>query len=83
MGGPIGLLQDGDVIVIDAEAGGDGRGAERGEETPTGAAQAWQPREHDHQSGVLWKFAQNVGDAEKGAVTHPGGKAEVQCYADI
>jgi len=32
---------------------------------------------------VLWKFAQVVGSAKKGAVTHPGGAAEKQCYADI
>jgi dihydroxy-acid dehydratase len=31
----------------------------------------------------LWKYAQTVGDAEKGAVTHPGGKAETHIYADI
>jgi len=81
VGGPIGLLQDGDVIVIDAEAGV--MDVELSAEELDRRRQAWQPREHDHQSGVLWKFAQTVGDAEKGAVTHPGGKAEVQCYADI
>ena len=35
---------------------------------------AWKPRRHDYQSGTLWKYAQTVGDAEKGAVTHPGGR---------
>ena len=40
-------------------------------------------RQHDFQSGALWKYAQIVGDAEKGAVTHPGGAAETHCYADI
>ena len=44
---------------------------------------AWTPRQHDFQSGALWKYAQLVGDAEKGAVTHPGGAAETHCYADI
>jgi len=34
-------------------------------------------------AGTLWKYAQTVGDAEKGAVTHPGGKAETHVYADI
>ena len=34
-------------------------------------------------SGVLWKFAQQVGPAVDGAVTHPGGAHEKQCYADI
>ena len=81
VGGPIALLRDGDVIVIDAEAGtidvelSDAELAER--------KQAWKPRRHDYQSGTLWKYAQTVGDAEKGAVTHPGGKAETHVYADI
>ena len=44
---------------------------------------AWKPRRHDYRSGALWKYAQTVGDAEKGAVTHPGGKAETHVYADI
>ncbi|NBC96460.1 MAG: dihydroxy-acid dehydratase [Deinococcus-Thermus bacterium] len=81
VGGPIGLLRDGDIIVIDAESGT--LDVELSEAELAERRKAWQPREHDYQSGVLWKFAQTVGDAEKGAVTHPGGKAEVQCYADI
>jgi dihydroxy-acid dehydratase len=28
-------------------------------------------------------YAQTVGDAEKGAVTHPGARAETRAYADI
>ena len=81
VGGPIGLLVDGDVITIDAEAGtidvalSEAEMAER--------RKAWTPRRHDYQSGALWKYAQQVGDAEKGAVTHPGGGAETHCYADI
>ena len=34
-------------------------------------------------SGTLWKYAQTVGDAEKGAVTHPGARAETHVYADL
>ncbi|MEM1401670.1 MAG: dihydroxy-acid dehydratase, partial [Pseudomonadota bacterium] len=81
VGGPIGLLKDGDIISIDAEKGTievnltDAELAER--------KKAWKPRQTDYQSGVLWKFAQQVGDAEKGAVTHPGGKAETHVYGDI
>jgi dihydroxy-acid dehydratase len=30
-----------------------------------------------------WKYAQTVGSAKSGAVTHPGGAAETHCYADI
>jgi dihydroxy-acid dehydratase len=81
VGGPIGLLRDGDIIVIDAVEGtiavelGDAELAER--------RKTWKPRRHDYQSGALWKYAQTVGDAEKGAVTHPGGRAETHVYADI
>ncbi len=42
----------------------------------------WRPRQNEHQSGELWKYAQLVGPAINGAVTHPGAKAEVKCYAD-
>jgi dihydroxy-acid dehydratase len=81
VGGPIGLLRDGDIIAIDAEKGSievelsDAELAER--------KKAWKPRKHDYQSGALWKYAQIVGDAEKGAVTHPGARAETHVYADI
>jgi dihydroxy-acid dehydratase len=32
---------------------------------------------------MLWKYAQQVGPAYLGAVTHPGAKNEVRAYADI
>ncbi|HKF60566.1 MAG TPA: dihydroxy-acid dehydratase [Dongiaceae bacterium] len=81
VGGPIGLIRDGDIIRLDAEKGTlsvdltDAELAER--------RKAWKPRRHDYQSGALWRYAQTVGDAEKGAVTHPGGKGETHVYADI
>jgi len=34
-------------------------------------------------SGTLWKYAQLVGDARHGAVTHGGARAESHVYADI
>ena len=80
-GGPIALVEDGDIIAIDAEAGTidlhveDAVLAER--------RKAWTPRSNDYQSGALWRYAQNVGPAYKGAVTHPGAKAETHVYADI
>jgi dihydroxy-acid dehydratase len=81
VGGPIGLLQDGDVVAIDAEAG------TLDLEVPEGELQArrgsWQPRTTQYGSGTLWKYAQTVGSAEQGAVTHPGAKAEVRSYAEI
>lgn len=81
IGGPIGLLKDGDIIEMDAVEGtlnvqlSDAELAERRKE--------WKPRETDYASGVLWKYAQTVGPAVNGAVTHPGGAKEKHCYADI
>ncbi|MDX1709904.1 MAG: dihydroxy-acid dehydratase [Rhodovibrionaceae bacterium] len=81
VGGPIGLLQDGDEILIDAEEGK--LEVSLSEAELEERRKSWSPREHDYQSGTLWKYAQTVGDAEKGAVTHPGAAAETHCYADI
>jgi dihydroxy-acid dehydratase len=81
IGGPIALLRNGDRIVIDAGAGtidvqlsADELAARRA---------AWQPRKTDYNSGAIWKYAQLVGPANLGAVTHPGMQAETHCYADI
>ncbi|MDP4539524.1 dihydroxy-acid dehydratase [Qipengyuania sp. DY56-A-20] len=80
-GGPIALIEDGDTIAIDAEAGTI--------DLLVDAAilderrKAWQPRRHDYQSGALWRYAQNVGAARSGAVTHPGGASETHMFADI
>jgi dihydroxy-acid dehydratase len=81
VGGPIALLRDGDMITIDAVQGrldvalSDDELAARSKE--------WKPRETTSRSGAIWKYAQTVGSAREGAVTHPGGKNEVECYADI
>ena len=81
MGGPIGLVRDGDIIFIDADAGVldlevDPAELER-------RRQAWKPRVTDYGSGALWKYAQIVGPAHQGAVTHPGMAGERHVYADI
>jgi dihydroxy-acid dehydratase len=81
VGGPIGLLKDGDIIAIDAEAGT--LVAELSEPELAARRKAWKPRAHDFQSGALWRYAQTVGDAEKGAITHPGASAETHVYADV
>jgi dihydroxy-acid dehydratase len=81
VGGPIGLLKDGDMITIDATKGTIDVALSDAELAARKAA--WQPRRHDYQAGTLWKYAQTVGEAEKGAVTHPGAKAETHVYADI
>jgi dihydroxy-acid dehydratase len=81
VGGPIALLRNGDKIVLDAAAGTIEVDLSIGELTARRAA--WLPRRTDYQSGAIWKFAQGVGPAHLGAVTHPGGGAETHCYADI
>ncbi len=79
--GPIALLKDGDIITIDAVnstidvAVSDAEFAER--------KKSWKPRKTDYGTGALWKYAQTVGSAEKGAVTHPGGAHETHSFADI
>jgi dihydroxy-acid dehydratase len=79
--GPIALVENGDIIEIDAEKGTidllvDAQVLEERKKT-------WTPRVSDYGSGALWRYAQNVGPAYKGAVTHPGAKAESHVYADI
>jgi len=81
LGGPIALLQDGDMISIDAEAGT--IDVELTQEELEQRRKNWQSPKMNFGSGALWKYADQVGPAYKGAVTHPGGKAEVKCYADI
>ncbi len=81
VGGPIGLLKDGDVITIDAVDGA--LDVDLSDEELAERRKDWKPREHDYQSGALWRYAQTVGDARGGAITHPGAKAEKHVYADI
>ena len=81
VGGPIGLLRDGDTISMDAEAGTIEVALSDAE--LKARRQAWTPKPLAFGSGTLWKYAGAVGDADKGAVTHPGGAAELRCYADI
>jgi len=80
-GGPIALVQDGDIITIDANAGT--IDLEVDEAVLAERRAAWVPRATDYQSGAIWKFAQTVGSARLGAVTHPGAKAETHVFADI
>ena len=81
VGGPIAHLRDGDIITLDAERGTlDVKLSKAEFET---RAKAWKARRPEFTSGYLWKYAQQVGPARDGAVTHPGGKFEKACYADI
>jgi dihydroxy-acid dehydratase len=81
VGGPIALIEDGDIISIDSDAG-----TIELEVDPIvleHRAKSWTPRETQYGSGAIWKFAQQVGPAHEGAVTQPGFKGEVKPYADI
>ncbi len=79
--GPIALVEDGDIIAIDAEAGTIDLLVDAA--VLDARRKAWQPRRNDYQSGALWRYAQNVGPASKGALTHPGAASETHVYADI
>lgn len=80
-GGPIALVEDGDMIAIDAEAGT--IDLEVDAATLAARRETWVPRRTDYQSGAIWKFAQTVGPARLGAVTHPGAAGETHMFADI
>ncbi len=82
VGGPIGLLKDGDIIQIDARKGTIKVKVPQRE--LRARKKEWAgPRETIYGAGALWKYAQTVGGAQYGAVTHPGGKEERHCYADL
>jgi len=81
VGGPIALVRNGDVITIDAIEGR--LDLEVSEAELAERRKTWKAPPNAYQSGVLRKYADQVGAARKGAVTHAGGKAEVVCYADI
>jgi dihydroxy-acid dehydratase len=80
-GGAIGLIKDGDIIVIDAESGA--IDVELSEGELAARRKAWKPKSPAFRSGALWRYAKNVGPARFGAVTTPGAREEVRCYADI
>ncbi|MEZ5691613.1 MAG: dihydroxy-acid dehydratase [Rickettsiales bacterium] len=81
LGGVIALLRDGDKITIDAA--NSTIDVDISDKELEERRKNWKPRSNNHNSGALWKYAQIVGSAEKGAVTHMGGKAEKGSYADI
>src|SRR5206468_8490156 len=81
VGGPIALLRDGDIVELDAVKGTLEVKLSKAE--LEARAKSWRPRAPEFTSGYLWKYAQQVGAARQGAVTHPGAAAERACYADI
>jgi dihydroxy-acid dehydratase len=81
VGGPIALLRDGDIIDIDAIKGV--LAVKLSESELERRKKDWKPRQSEFGSGAIWKYAQQVGPARQGAVTHPGAQGEARCYADI
>ena len=81
VGGPIGLIQNGDIIEINIE-----KSSLKVQLTSTEMVKRkkkWKPKKIEYTSGTLWKYSQSVGPAFKGAVTHPGASKEKKSYADI
>jgi len=68
-GGPIALIQDGDIVTMDAENGI--LSFEVSDEELQRRKAAWQPPKQAL-VGVLHKYVNQVGPAHLGAVTHPG-----------
>ena len=81
VGGPIGLIRNGDVIEIDAEKGY--LKVNLTSQELKKRKKKWKPKKIEYTSGTLWKYSQSVGPAFKGAVTHPGASKEKKCNADI
>ena len=81
VGGPIALLRDGDIVRIDAERGS--LDVELSQAELDNRKARWNAPAPEVTSGYIWKYAQQVGSARHGAVTHPGAIAETSCYADI
>ena len=79
--GPIALVENGDMIEIDAETGSIDLLVDAS--VLEARKKVWTPRQNDYGSGALWRYAQNVGPAYQGAVTHPGAAGESHVYADI
>ena len=79
--GPIALVQDGDIIEIDAEKGLINLNVDKNELEKRN--KKLKVKENDFGSGALWKFSQSVGSARYGAVTHPGALKEKKTYSDI
>ena len=80
--GPIALVKDGDIITLDAHKGE--ISIDVSDEEMAKRKTEWKgPRDTIYASGALWKYAQHVGGARNGAVTHPGAKMEKHIYADL
>ena len=67
VGGPIGLVKDGDIINMDVESRS--LNVDISEDEMQERKKAWEPPVSQYKRGVLAKYAKLVGSASKGAVT--------------
>ncbi len=67
VGGPIALVQDGDIIVLDVEKRD--LSMKVSDEELARRKAAWRPRPIPYETGVMAKYAKLVGTASEGAVT--------------
>jgi dihydroxy-acid dehydratase len=82
LGGPIGLLQNGDMITLDAIKGA--ITVDLSDDDLAKRKTEWKgARPTNYASGALWKYAQLVGPTYLGAVTHPGAAKETHDYMDL
>ena len=80
-GGPIGLIENGDIIKIDAIA--KTLNVDLTDKELLDRLEKFKVKENRSTTGTLWKYKQTVKKARYGATTHPGTKYELDCYADI
>ncbi|WP_306058510.1 dihydroxy-acid dehydratase [Natronococcus wangiae] len=74
VGGPIGLLEDGDEITVDIP--GRTLAVDVSDEELAARREEWTRPEPAYDAGVLAKFARDFDSASNGAVTNPGVKRE-------
>ncbi|MDP7226659.1 MAG: dihydroxy-acid dehydratase, partial [SAR202 cluster bacterium] len=67
VGGPIGLVQNGDIIALDAEARE--LNVKVSDEEMERRRSQWTPRDNGYSHGVMAKYAKLVSSASLGAVT--------------
>lgn len=81
-GGPIALIENGDIITLDAITGE--LSVDLTDDALAERKANWKgPRETIYATGALWKYAKLVGPAKFGAATHPGAQDEKHVYMDL
>lgn len=80
--GPIALLEDGDMITMNAITGE--LSVDLSDDELSGRKANWKGAQKTiYASGALWKYSQLVGSTRLGATTHPGAKEERHIYMDL